>query len=85
MNDLNAKITGMTAGAGKRSGMLGAIIVEPEGLGGVETKVGTGFSDFELEVITQRIDAGEQLNCVVRYQDITKANKLRFPVFIKLI
>ena len=78
MSDLNAKIVGMTAGTGKRSGMLGAIIVTPEGLGGIETKVGTGFSDIELAAITQRINAGEQLNCVVRYQDITKSKKLRW-------
>ena len=85
MNDLNARIVGMTAGTGKRKGMLGAIVVTPEGLNGVQTKVGTGFSDIELEAITQRINAGEQLNCVVRYQDITKAGKLRFPVFVRLI
>ena len=85
MSDLNAKIVGMTAGTGKRIGMLGAIVVAPEGLDGVETKVGTGFSDIELTSITQRINAGEQLNCVVRYQDITKSKKLRFPVFLRLI
>lgn len=85
MNDLNAKIVGMTPGTGKRKGLMGAIIVEPEGLTGVQTKVGTGFSDIELDSITARISAGEQLNCVVRYQDITKAKKLRFPVFVRLI
>jgi len=85
MNDLNARIVGMTEGTGKRKGMLGALIVQPEGLGGVQTKVGTGYSDAELETITQRVNTGEQLNCVVRYQDITRDQKLRFPVFVRLI
>lgn len=85
MNDLNAKIIGMTAGTGKRKGMLGALVVEPEGLAPVQTKVGTGFSDIELVDITDRINRGEQLNCVVRYQDVTRDKRLRFPVFVRLI
>jgi len=85
MQDLNARIVGMTTGTGKRSNVLGAIIVEPEGLSGVQTKVGTGFSDNQLIEITQRINTGEHLNCVIRYQEITKMKKLRFPVFVRII
>ena len=85
MNDLNAKIVGMTAGTGKRKGIFGAIIVKPEGLNGIETKVGTGFSDSELRNIANRISRGDQLNCMVRYQDITRDGKLRFPVFVRLL
>lgn len=86
MNDLNAKIVGMTAGTGKRKDIIGAFIVEPEGLGGVQTKVGSfNVTDAQLIEIVTRVTTGEQLNCVVRYQDITKASKLRFPVLVKLI
>lgn len=88
MNDLNATIVGMTAGTGKRKGMLGALEVIPEGLAEV-TKVGTGFSDAELFDITCKLQSGlqntEPLRCVVRYQDITRDGKLRFPVFVHLI
>lgn len=85
MHDLNCQIVGMTAGSGKRRGMLGALVVEPEGLAPVQTKVGTGFSDIQLGDITDRINRGEQLSCVVRYQDITRDKRLRFPVFVRLI
>jgi len=85
MNDLNAKIVGMTKGQGKRKDVLGALIVEPEGLNGVQTKVGTGFSDEQLHIITAFLCSGQSLSCVVRYQDITRDGKLRFPVFVKLI
>lgn len=84
MNDLNAKIVGMTAGTGKRKGIFGAIEVIPEGLTEI-TKVGTGFSDSELRDIANRISRNEQLNCIVRYQDITRDGKLRFPVFVRLL
>lgn len=88
MNDLNARIVGMTAGTGKRKGMLGALEVIPEGLTEI-TKVGTGFSDDELLDITCRLQSSlqntEQLRCVVRYQDITKKGVLRFPVFVRLL
>ena len=86
MNDLNAKIVGVTNGIGKRKDTIGAFIVEPEGLDGVQTKVGSfNITDAQLIEIIAKINAGEQLNCVVRYQDITKAGKLRFPVFVRLI
>lgn len=85
MNDLNAKIVGMTKGQGKRKDVLGALIVEPEGLNGVQTKVGTGFTDEQLHAITAFLSDDQQLNCVVRYQDITRDGKLRFPVFVRLL
>jgi len=82
-NDLNAKIIGITEGTGKRKNIMGALEVIPEGLNQV-TKVGTGFSDQQLLDISERIKNGEKLNCIVKYQNITKDGKLRFPVFMRL-
>jgi len=82
--DLNAKIVGITEGTGKRKGTMGALEVIPEGLNTI-TKVGTGFNDQQLLDISEKIKNGEELNCVVKYQNITKDGKLRFPVFMRLI
>ena len=81
---LSAKIVGMTAGTGKRKGLLGAILVIPEGLTET-TKCGSGFSDEELASISKRLAAGEQLQCDVQFQSITKAGRLQFPVFLRLV
>jgi len=83
-NDLNADIVGLTEGQGKREGLMGAIQVIPEGLTEV-TKVGSGFTDKQLDEISDRIKNGESLRCVVKYQEITKYGSLRFPVFLRLI
>lgn len=84
MKTLSAKIVGMTKGTGKRKGLLGAVLIIPEGLTET-TKCGSGFTDEELISISQRLTAGEQLRCDVQFQSITKAGRLQFPVFLKLI
>jgi ATP-dependent DNA ligase len=83
MKTLSAKITGMTEGTGKRKGLLGAVLIIPEGLTEV-TKCGSGFTDEELISISKRLSAGEQLQCDVQFQSITKAGRLQFPVFLRL-
>ena len=84
MQDLNARIVGWEYGKGKRANLMGAVHVIPEGLTEI-TKVGTGFSDDQLESMTTRLQSGEQMNCLVRYQEITKKGVLRFPVFVRLL
>ena len=84
MQDLNAKIVGWEFGKGKRVNVMGAIHVIPEGLTNV-TKIGTGFSDQDLVSLTARLQANEQMNCKVIYQNLTKDGRLRFPVFGGLI
>ena len=84
MKTLSARIIGMTEGTGKRKGLLGAILVIPEGLTEV-TKCGSGFANEELISISKRIAAGEQLRCDVQFQSITKSGRLQFPVFLRLI
>ena len=83
MKTLSAKIVGMTEGTGKRKGLLGAVLIIPEGLTEV-TKCGSGFKDEELISISKRLAAGEQLQCDVQFQSITKAGRLQFPVFLRL-
>ncbi len=84
MKTLSAKIVGMTAGSGKRKGLLGAVLIIPEGLSET-TKCGSGFTDIELVDISKRLAAGEQLRCDVQFKSITKAGRLQFPVFLRLI
>ena len=84
MQDLNARIVGWEYGKGKRANLMGAIHIVPEGLTEI-TKVGTGFSDDQLESMTTKLQAGEQMDCLVRYQEITKKGVLRFPVFVRLL
>lgn len=84
MKTLSAKIVGMTEGTGKRKGLLGAVLIIPEGLTEV-TKCGSGFTDEELISISQQLNSGEQLRCDVQFQSITRAGKLQFPVFLRLI
>lgn len=84
MKTLSAKIVGMTEGTGKRKGLLGAVLIIPEGLTEV-TKCGSGFKDEELISISKRVAAGEQLKCNIQFQSITKAGRLQFPVFLRLI
>lgn len=84
MKTLSARITGMTEGTGKRKGLLGAVLIIPEGLTEV-TKCGSGFTDKELISISRRLSVGEQLRCDVQFQSITRMGKLQFPVFLRLI
>lgn len=84
MKTLSAKIVGMTEGTGKRKGLLGAVLIIPEGLTET-TKCGSGFTDDQLVNVSKRLDAGEKLRCDVQFQSITKAGRLQFPVFLRLI
>lgn len=84
MHDLNARVVGWEYGKGKRSNVMGAIHVIPEGLTAT-TKVGTGFSDQDLIDFTAKLQAGESLQVTVKYQDITRDGRFRFPVFVRLI
>lgn len=81
---LTAKITGMTEGKGKRKGIMGAILIVPSGLTET-TKCGSGFTDVELINVAERLNRGEQLYCDVEFQSITKAGRLQFPRFVRLI
>jgi len=84
MKTLSAKIVGMTEGTGKRKGLLGAVLIIPEGLTEI-TKCGSGFKDEELISISKRLNNNEQLFCDVQFQSITRSGKLQFPVFLGLI
>lgn len=84
MHDLNAEVVGWEFGKGKRANVMGAIHVIPEGLTAT-TKIGTGFSDVDLVNFTAKLQAGEKMHVVVRYQDITRDGRLRFPVFVRIL
>ena len=73
MKSLDLPIVGLQPGTGKYEGMLGAFVVEHEG---VRSEVGTGLDD------ALRASADEKLIgriIEVCFQEITKDGQLRFP------
>jgi len=82
MKETTVQVVGYTEGKGKREGTLGAIIVESPTIS--KTKVGSGFSDTDLDVMLNRLRAGIPTYVDVQYQSLTKDGKMRFPVFLKI-
>lgn len=78
--DADGEIVGSYEGKGRHAGRLGGLVVSFDG---IETKVGSGFSD------EQRTDLWNRRHdiigsCVeVQYQNKTTEGSLRFPVFVK--
>lgn len=71
------EIVGTYDGRGKYKGKLGGVIVTRNG---VTTKVGSGFSDEQREMIPEAL-IGRIAE--VQYQNLTPDGKLRFPSFIR--
>lgn len=70
------EVIGMTRGTGRRAKYFGALITN-QGL------VGTGFTDTDLEHITNVPEYPFKIE--VEFQERTKDNKMRFPSFIRLV
>lgn len=73
-------VVGMTEGRGKHKGKLGALIVE---MNGVQSKVGSGFTDEQRkEIWNSSVPiVGQIVEC--QYQNVTKDGAMRFPVFLR--
>ena len=77
---VDVPITGAVEGTGKYEGMLGALIVDCEG---VEVNVGTGFSDADRNTLWELFNSG-WLNgklIEVEYHERTPDGSLRHPRF----
>ena len=82
MYDVDLVIVGAEEGTGKNVGKLGALLVESSD-GVVKSKVGSGFTDEDRASLWFDYNEGTLVGkvCAVTYQERTKDNSLRFPVF----
>lgn len=76
-------ITGFVEGTGKYEGSLGAIKVKSIDES-IESEVGSGFSDTQRQLIFNNPEDFIGKICTVKYQELTRHNSLRFPVFLKI-
>jgi DNA ligase-1 len=76
--DTEAVVIGHVPGAGKHKGRLGALEVRLPG--GVECRVGTGFSDAQRSAPPA---LGSTI--VLRYQELSKDGVPRFPSFVAVV
>lgn len=82
MYDADLVIVGAEEGTGRNAGKLGALLVESSD-GIVKSKVGSGVTDDDRDSLWFDFNEGHLVGkiCVVTYQERTKDNSLRFPVF----
>lgn len=73
-------VVGYTPGKGRHKGSLGALYVLRDG---VQTKVGSGYSDAQRKEIWEKREQviGQIIEC--QFQNLTKDGRLRFPVFLR--
>lgn len=78
MKDADGVVVDSLEGRGKQKGKLGSLVVD---FGGVQTKVGSGFSDAQRAELwaTRETLPGRWVECL--YQDMTADGCLRFPIF----
>lgn len=74
---LDLKVTGKKQGMGKYKFLLGKLTVV---YNGVETDVGSGFSDAQRKEFWYNPPSIIE----VKFQEVMKSGKLRFPVFVKV-
>jgi DNA ligase-1 len=78
--DADGRITGCFEGKGKHKGKLGGFIAKFDG---VETRVGSGFSDPQRDEYWKLSEVLQGRMIEVQYQNKSESGALRFPVFIK--
>lgn len=79
-------VTGFDRGEGSRSSTFGALTIAAKHKGQLLEvgRVGSGFSHQELQELRTRLDHGEVLLIDVSFMELTKAGRLRFPVFLRV-
>lgn len=78
--DADGIIVEFQEGRGRHKGRLGAVLVE---IDGVVTRVGSGFSDKQRDLIWAARDTHLGRTVEVKFQNKTPDGKLRFPVFVR--
>lgn len=75
-------IVGTFEGKGKYEGMLGGFYIEKDG---IKSKVGTGLTDEQRQMLwaIKNLLPGRIIN--VQYQGITEQGSLRFPSFLRFV
>lgn len=76
--EADCKVIGFKEGTGKYRGMLGALIVDFEG---VRVDVGTGLKDWQRKEFWDNQEKYLGQIAEVRYQEVTPEKSLRFPRF----
>jgi DNA ligase-1 len=80
---IDVPVVGIEEGTGKYKGMLGALVVDVDG---VRVNVGTGFSDEQRKEFWKfNNELYRPLNIIaeIKFQEKTPDGSLRFPVFIQ--
>ncbi len=80
MHTYKGVIVGVYEGKGRLSHTLGGIEVD---IGGVITKVGSGFTDEERTNIFYKGTAVHGLGITIQGQELTESGCVRFPVFVE--
>ena len=80
MDSFDLKILRAEEGSGRNSGRLGAFVCDYKG---IETKVGSGYSDEQRQEFWDRRDEMIGTIIEVQTQEITPDGSLRFPVFLR--
>lgn len=80
-HSLDLKVIGRYEGTGKYAGMLGGLLCEYKG---VTSRIGGGFVDEQRKQWWDCPESELPSIIEVKFQEITKANKLRFADFIKV-
>jgi DNA ligase-1 len=75
-------VVGWEYGQGKRADGIGALVVS---IDGVESRVGSGFTDADLRRMNEDPDGLIGKVAEVKYQQLTKDGKARHPVFLRFI
>ncbi len=75
---VDAPIVGLEEGTGKYEGMLGAVIVD---LDGVDVRVGSGFSDEQRKDLWFDQPIGQMIE--IEYHEKTPDGSLRHPRFVR--
>jgi DNA ligase 1 len=78
---MDVKIVGANEGAGKLEGMLGALVVE---IDGVQFHVGSGYSEVERQELWAIREHLIGRTVEVKYQNRTAKGKGRFPTYIRM-
>lgn len=77
MHTEDLEVVGKVEGRKKYKGMLGALVVNRQG---VETEVGSGYTDEERKYFWRKPP-----KCIeVKYQAVLPSGSLRFPVFVRV-
>lgn len=79
--DADCRVVDWFEGRGKHKGRLGGIVVEDDA--GVQTRVGSGFSDAQRDELWRDQIALPGRIAEVQYQNKTAEGSMRFPVFVQ--